>query len=199
MKKIIGIGAEATIYISENIITKQRHEKDYRIKEIDDMLRKTRTRKEAKLLEKLQGMDFPAPGLISTDRESLIEMQFIKGKRLRDILNKNNFKKLCTELGMGIAFLHNNNIIHGDLTTSNMIVDDKIYFIDFGLSFHSAKAEDKAVDLHLLRQALDSKHFNICEQCFSSAIEGYRKVIENPNEILARLDKVEKRGRNKGK
>ena len=43
--------------------------------------------------------------------------------------------------------------------TNDMIYDKKIYLIDFGLSLYSNKPEDKAVDLHLLKQALESKHY----------------------------------------
>lgn len=198
MEKIIGMGAEATIFREENV-RKERFEKPYRLKEIDETLRKTRTRKEAKLLDKLEKMNFPSPRLISTDRKSQIEMQFIEGKKLRDVLDKKNYKEHCIELGRKIAMLHNADIIHGDLTTSNMILGNEIFFIDFGLSSHSAKVEDKAVDLHLLRQAFDSKHFEICKKCFEAAIEGYKKESENADEILSRLNKVESRGRNKSK
>ena len=198
MDKIIGQGAEATIYLRDNVV-KERLAKSYRLKDIDETLRKTRTRKEAKLLAKLQEMDFPAPQLIDTDRSSIIEMQFIKGEKLRDVLDKNNYKTHCIELGRKIAILHNNDIIHGDLTTSNMIVNDEIFFIDFGLSFHSAKTEDRAVDLHLLRQAFDSRHFEICSECFAAALKGYKDESSDALEVLSRLEKVEARGRNKGK
>ena len=198
MDTIIGQGAEATIYLAENVI-KERLAKSYRLKEIDASLRRTRTRKEAKLLEKLQKINFPAPKLVSTDKKSRIEMEYLKGPKLRDFLDEKNHRIQCIELGRKIAVLHNNDIIHGDLTTSNMIVNDELFFIDFGLSFHSTKVEDKAVDLHLLRQAFDSKHFEICEGCFAAALEGYEKESSNAKEIFLRLDKVEARGRNKCK
>lgn len=198
MDTVIGQGAEATIYLAENVI-KERLEKSYRLKEIDETLRKTRTRKEAKLLVKLEEIGFPAPRLLSTDRLSKIEMQYLEGPKLRDFLDADNYKEQCIELGRKIAMLHNQDIIHGDLTTSNMIVNDEIFFIDFGLSFHSTKVEDKAVDLHLLRQAFDSKHFDICEGCFAAALEGYEKESSDAEDILSRLEKVEARGRNKCK
>ncbi|MBU4493256.1 MAG: Kae1-associated serine/threonine protein kinase, partial [Nanoarchaeota archaeon] len=119
--------------------------------------------------------------------------------KLRDALNNTNCVKLCKELGKKIAILHNNNIIHGDLTTSNMILNNEIYFIDFGLSFFSDKTEDKAVDIHLLRQALESKHHEIFKNAFKAVLSGYK--IKNPdyNIIIKRLEKVEARGRYKGK
>ncbi len=199
MKKI-GDGAEAIIYLNKDIVVKDRIKKGYRLKEIDEKLRKFRTRRETKVLEKLHAIDFPIPKLIlSDDKNMLIKMQFLKGKKLRDALNKNNCVRLCKELGKKIAILHKNNIIHGDLTTSNMIFNKEIYFIDFGLSFFSDKTEDKAVDIHLLRQALESKHHEIFKKSFKAVLSGYK--IKNPyyKIIMKRLEKVEARGRYKGK
>jgi len=199
MKKI-GAGAEALIYLDKKEVVKERIKKSYRLKQIDEKLRKFRTRREAKVLEKLHSIGFPIPKLIlSDDKKMLIKMEFLKGKKLRDILNKKNCEKLCREIGEEVATLHKKGIIHGDLTTSNMILKDKIYFIDFGLSFFSDKIEDKAVDIHLLRQALESKHHEIFKKSFKAVLAGYK--IKNPdyNIIIKRLEKVEARGRYKGK
>ncbi|OIO63992.1 Kae1-associated kinase Bud32 [Candidatus Woesearchaeota archaeon CG1_02_33_12] len=199
MKKI-GAGAEALIYLDKKEVVKERIKKSYRLKQIDEKLRKFRTRREAKVLEKLHSIGFPIPKLIlSDDKKMLIKMEFLKGKKLRDILNKKNCEKLCREIGEEVATLHKKGIIHGDLTTSNMILKDKIYFIDFGLSFFSDKIEDKAVDIHLLRQALESKHHEIFKKSFKAMLAGYK--IKNPdyNTIIKRLEKVETRGRYKGK
>lgn len=200
--KQIGDGAEAIIYLDKDII-KHRIEKSYRHKDIDIKLRKFRTRRESKILKKLEQLNFPAPKLIKTDeKEMKIVMEYINAPRLRDALEKKDHKKLCKEIGEKIAFLHNNDIIHGDLTTSNMLLTteppNKLYFIDFGLSFFSKRLEDKAVDLHLLRQALESKHHKIWEDCFSSILKGYKKA-QDYKEILNRFKKVESRGRYKGK
>lgn len=198
MKKIAQ-GAEAKLYLTGNKIIKDRFKKDYRIKEIDKKLRKSRTKREAKIFDKLALIDFPAPKLIESDDKQKIVMDFVKGPTVRDILEKSNYKKLSSEIGKKVAILHNNNIIHGDLTTSNMILNEEVYFIDFGLSFFSHKIEDKAVDLHLLKQALESKHYRIWEKCFKAALEGYKKECKDSSEVLKRLEKVEKRGRYKGK
>ena len=95
--------------------------------------------------------------------------------------------------------MHQQGIIHGDLTTSNMILsekDKKVYFIDFGLAFHSIKTEDKAVDIHLLKEALQSKHFLIANEIWKEFVRVYGKQNK---EVLERLEKVEKRGRYKQK
>ncbi|MBW3015721.1 Kae1-associated serine/threonine protein kinase [Candidatus Woesearchaeota archaeon] len=198
MPEIIGQGAEATLYKDGDIVRKERFVKAYRIKEIDDKLRKSRTRREAKVIQKLTEIGFPGPSLnLMDDKGMKIEMSFVNGKKLRDVLH-NNHKELSKEIGRKLAILHKNDIIHADLTTSNMILDDQIYFIDFGLSFFSTKVEDKACDLHLLRQALESKHYQIYDECFEAVLEGY-KEYEGAGEVIKRLDKVEKRGRNKSK
>lgn len=189
-------GAEAIIYKEKNII-KDRVKKNYRISEIDNKLRKFRTRREAKVLEKLKAIGFPAPKLINVDDKSMkIEMDFVEGDKVRDVLEKGDFKKLSFEIGKKVAILHNNNIIHGDLTTSNMILGREVFLIDFGLSFFSHKVEDKAVDLHLLKQALESKHYKVFEECFKAVLEGYKEA-NGYEEIMKRFEQVEKRGRYK--
>lgn len=192
----IAQGAEATIYVDKNKVIKKRLKKDYRLKQLDESLRKFRTRREAKFIDKLP---IEGPKLIKIDdKNMIIEMEFIKGNKVRDILDKNI--NLSKEIGQKLAVLHNNGMIHGDLTTSNMILnekDNKIYFIDFGLSFFSEKTEDKAVDLHLLRQALESKHYKVFEKAFKLVLQGYKEKSDDYNEIKNRFEKVEERGRNK--
>ncbi len=197
--KRIGDGAEAIIYQNKNIVLKDRIKKSYRLEQIDNKLRKFRTRREAKLLGKLSKLGFTPKLVDSDDKNMQIKMEFIDGPRLRDVLNANNFRKYCPEIGKKIAILHNNNIIHSDLTTSNMVVKDKIYFIDFGLSYESQKIEDKAVDLHLLKQALESKHHKIFKKAFQEVLNSYQKEIKQSSEILKRFKKVEARGRYKKK
>jgi len=182
-----------------NKVVKDRFKKNYRIREIDEKLRKFRTKREAKVLEKLQKINFPTPKLINNNKKDTLEIKYIKGKLLKNILNNNNCIKLNKEIGEKIAILHNNNIIHGDLTTSNMIFDKEVYFIDFGLSFFSRKIEDKAVDLHLLKEALESKHSKMWKKSYKAALDGYVEKAVDGREVLERIKIVEKRGRYKGK
>jgi len=199
MAKIIAQGAEAILKKEKDTIIKERISKSYRHKDIDLRLRKHRTRREAKILRKLEELDFPAPKVLdSDDKDMIIEMEFLRGDLVKDILDKK--PELSKEIGRLLAILHNNDIIHADLTTSNMILkDNKVCFIDFGLSFISLKDEDKAVDLHLLSRAMESKHHMIFPGCFNLALEAYSKEYKEPNKILKRLVKVEKRGRYKQK
>lgn len=199
MRKFIAQGAEAKLYLEDGEIIKDRIKKDYRIKEIDDRLRKFRTRREAKVISKLHAIDFPGPKLIDCDEKEIISMEYIDGPKLRDILDTSNYARISEEVGKKVAIMHNNHMIHGDLTTSNMIFRDEVYFIDFGLSFFSHKIEDKAVDLHLLKQALESKHYKIWEKCFKAVIHGYKKEAKDAEHILERLKQVEGRGRYKQK
>ncbi len=197
MAQIIQRGAEAVLILDKNELIKQRIEKHYRLKEIDDELRKSRTKKEANLLKQLNF----TPKVISSDKYN-IKMEFIDGKLVKNILDgldKKEREEICIKIGKQIAEMHDKDIIHGDLTTSNMISkENKVYFIDFGLGFISQKTEDKAVDIHLLRHALDSKHYKICNECFEKIMEGY-KQSKNYKEVLKRLEKVELRGRYKRK
>ena len=196
--KIIRQAAEAIIYRHGNEVIKERIKKSYRIDDIDLKLRKSRTRKEAKLLEKVEN----APKVLGADEKRMkIRMEFIDGKLVKNVLDGMDKKRrslILREIGGKIARMHDNDIIHGDLTTSNMIIKDKIYFIDFGLGFISNKIEDKAVDMHLLRQALESKHYKHSEESFKEILEGY-KMSKNWREVLNRLEKIEKRGRYKNK
>ncbi|SRR3989338_1170511 len=199
MKSLIAQGAESKLFLEDNEVIKDRFSKKYRLREIDEKLRKSRTRREAKILGELKKISFPAPKLIFNNEKDTIKMEFIKGKLLKNVLEKKSYYELSEEIGKKVAILHNKGIIHGDLTTSNMFLGKEIYFIDFGLSFFSEKIEDKAVDLHLLKEALESKHYNIWENCFKAALKGYGKYAKDSGAIIKRLDAVESRGRYKGK
>lgn len=199
--KIIHQGAEAILYLDKDkTLIKERIKKGYRVEQIDYKLRKFRTRREAKLLRNVQ---IPVPEVFYVDENNMkIKMEFLKGDVIKNILDKTSFlkrKSICKQIGQNIAKIHNNGIIHGDLTTSNMIWKKKqVYFIDFGLGFMSEKIEDKAVDLHLLKQALEAKHHKNFKQCFSSVLKGY-KQSKNYQSIIQKLKAVESRGRYKKK
>jgi len=188
------------------IIIKDRVKKSYRIKELDEKIRKRRTKSEKKLLEKASKI-INAPDPFPLREEHKIEMPFIDGKKISDILDSfptTKQRKICKTIGQQIAKMHDADIIHGDLTTSNMICDSaslhtlrpKIFFIDFGLGYISKKIEDRAVDLHLLKQALEAKHFKNWETIFKEVLAGYEDYKES-KKVLERLKAVEKRGRYK--
>jgi len=224
-KSIIAQGAEATITLiskpksnlpstrrsqsinksksiraeGEQFILKHRLPKSYRLPQLDETITKRRTRAEAKIMKKISKI-IPVPEIIQSDeKDKTIIMQHIKGKKLSQHLDKFSLKEqkqILNQIGKSVAKLHKENIAHGDLTTSNMIYTKPlIYFIDFGLSFQSAKYEDKAVDIHLLKQALEAKHFKNWETLYKEFIKSYKSISKESKKVLDQLIKVEKRGR----
>lgn len=190
---LIAQGAEAKLYRDGEAVIKERVRKGYRHPKIDEALRAQRTRREAKVLERLP---VPGPSLIGHDRAGRITMSYLEGDALVTILD--GHIALAEEVGRKAAQLHDAGIIHGDLTTSNMLLHDgKVHFIDFGLSFFSERIEDKAVDVHLFRQALESKHYRIAKKAYDAFLAGYQPA--DREQVLARLEQVERRGRYKGR
>ncbi|MBT7101901.1 Kae1-associated serine/threonine protein kinase [archaeon] len=195
--KLISQGAEAKIFHIRDKIVKDRIPKGYRHPQLDNQIRRRRTKSEAKLISKALALNINVPKILADPGSSrMIHMQFIEGDRLSETLNsypeKKQFK-VMQQLGEQTALLHKNNIIHGDLTTSNTILSkDKLYIIDFGLGFISTKIEDKAVDLHLIKQALEAKHFQNHEALFKNFLKTYKDKT-----VIERLTIVEKRGRYK--
>jgi len=200
-------GAEAylhkEIWYSKHIIRKQRIKKDYRVSELDWTLRVDRTVREANLLRNAKIAGVPTPTVYEIDkRETTLVMEFIEGQRIKEILDELNAEAretLSRQIGTLIGRLHKNNMIHGDLTTSNMILTEtgKIYLIDFGLGYNSASIEDKAVDLHLMKRALESTHYRVTEEVFSKILVGYQEEVGSSpmKEIYDRMESIRKRGR----
>ncbi len=199
MKTIVQ-GAEAIISLSGLKIIKNRVKKSYRFPILDQRLRIQRTKKEAKLL-KMSSKIIPIPKILTLykDKDTSLELEFIEGKKLSQHLDSiGNAVDVCNQVGKNIAKLHDANIIHGDLTTSNMILKkNTAYFIDFGLGFESSRAEDKAVDLHVFKEALYAKHFNHAKKFWAAVLQGYKKQSPHASIVLKRLETVEKRGRYK--
>ena len=154
--------AEAEIYLSSwrgrKVVIKRRIRKKYRIEKIDSQIREQRTKREALLIisARKAGVSVPIIYDVRLQRKEIV-MQYIEVERLKDVIDtksKEWQKKICYMIGKSIANLHKNSIIHGDLTTSNMIYKNgKLYFIDFGLGSKSKEIEDMGVDLHLLMEA----------------------------------------------
>jgi TP53 regulating kinase-like protein len=209
---ILKKGAEADLYLedfkdvfgfdfyNEKVVIKKRVKKNYRINEIDDMIRGFRTVKEAKIINKAKFSGVYSPALYLVDlKEKSIVMEYINGIRLKEHFSSKGLDKdIGFQIGKSVGSMHKAGIIHGDLTTSNMILNGgKVYFIDFGLSEESEEIEKQGIDVHLLRQALESTHFDISEELFKIIIEGYSDVVGNKkkDEILQRIEQIEKRGR----
>jgi len=210
MKNEISRGAEAVIFLQDNEIIKERVQKKYRYFKLDVKLRISRTKRELNLLKKSSEI-INVPKFFGNG-ETEIFMEYIKGEKLSNLVDEmsvNDVNKYFLTIGEFLGKLHNKDIIHNDLTTSNIILlekgltekrkEDKIYFIDFGLGFISNKIEDKSYDLHILRNTLKSRHFTKHEKAFSRVIEGYKTISNDFKLIEERLKKIEERGRYKKK
>ncbi|MFH1236937.1 MAG: KEOPS complex kinase/ATPase Bud32 [Candidatus Aenigmatarchaeota archaeon] len=201
-KKIIQRGAEAILYMRDGELVKERVAKGYRIAQLDVKIRRQRTRAEAKLMERARTSEVKVPHVRIEGDYSLV-MDYINGRKLKDVLNAMDTEtrsKTCEEVGALIAGLHIAGIIHGDLTTSNMILsgsDNRVYLIDFGLGKFSQSAEDRAVDLFLLYEALKSTHFVILDECWESVLAAYVDCFTASKDVLARMETIKKRRRYK--
>ncbi|MFH7880765.1 MAG: KEOPS complex kinase/ATPase Bud32 [Candidatus Aenigmatarchaeota archaeon] len=202
--EVIKRGAEAILYLDffegKKVLVKERIKKAYRIEELDLELRKERTRREAKLLVEARKVGVPTPQIFNVDENSgKIVMEYIDGLRLKDIVNslsESEIEEIFQKVGENIGKLHSSDIIHGDLTTSNMILKDgKVYFIDFGLGFFSKRIEDKGVDLNLLKEAIKATHFSFLNLIWENIVIGYSRYFKEWKEVIKKVDEIEKRGR----
>ena len=203
-KTMLYKGAEAEIclgeYMGDEVVQKNRIKKSYRIKNIDERLISFRTREEAKLMTEARLHGVSVPIIYDVDQEKgVITMEYLRGKRIKDILNNLSEKErigVCKKIGESIACLHNNDLIHGDITTSNMIfLDDRVHFIDFGLGEKNSEMEAKGVDLHVLMEALESTHSQYAD-CFDYVLEGYKKELkEDAGQVIKKIEEIVKRGR----
>jgi len=146
--------------MGKTVVQKRRIKKAYRITEIDALLIASRTKEEAKLIAESRTYGVSVPIIYDVDlAHGIITMEYLAGKRVKDILNsldETERKHICQQIGESIARLHNHDIIHGDITTSNMILlDNRIHFIDFGLGCKNSEMEAKGVDLHVLMEAFE--------------------------------------------
>lgn len=196
----IGKGAEADLYLLEDRVSKVRISKAYREPHLDEHLRRTRTRREARLLSMARRAGVATPFVSDVDNSSCtVEMSFIPGEQIRRLLpsiTAEERRRLCRRIGEEVGKLHSANIIHGDLTTANMLLhEDRIYFIDFGLGGFSNAVEDKGVDLLVFKKALHSTHYKFERECWDGFVEGYSKTYEDSAKVLERLEEIARRGR----
>jgi Kae1-associated kinase Bud32 len=202
--KIIQQGAEALIKLEgnnkENIIVKERIRKGYRLPELDSRIRSQRTKREERLLVRASRSGVNVPRVLDS-RDSSIFMECIPGPTLKESLNSLSVKQRTEAYGLigeTLGRLHSASIMHGDFTTSNMIIKDgKLYVIDFGLGKFTRKVEDFAVDLYLIHEALKATHFRHLELAWENIIKAYKHNYTNSTEVLTRLGKIESRRRYK--
>ncbi len=212
--KLLAQGAEAVITLEDakegSYIIKERVKKSYRIPELDEQIRKQRTSMEANLLDKARRAGIHAP-LVLDKEGSKLKMEYIDGKKLKDALNnlhEKEIENISKKIGEIISKLHSAGIMHGDLTTSNILLKENIegkvretagflLLIDFGLGKFSRKIEDQATDLYLLYEALNSTHSQILEICWKNILESYCSTYPKAKDVMKRFDQISKRRRYK--
>jgi TP53 regulating kinase-like protein len=204
---LIASGAEANLYrgrfLGYDVVVKHRVSKPYRDVKLDLMIRRDRTLTEAKIMLLAMSLGVRVPTVLYVDLEnSIIVMEYVEGVLLRDyigLVDEGVRRAYLELLGVYVGKLHKNDITHGDLTTSNVIVSSNgsLYIIDFGLSKISNDVEDKAVDIHLLMRSFESIHYNMSKELLTYFLRGYRSVLSpnEVNEILNTVKEIRLRGR----
>jgi TP53 regulating kinase-like protein len=200
-------GAEARLYLASwhdrQVVIKTRFPKKYRPAELDLAIRSYRTVHEPQLMHEAKKAGVPTPAIFLVDlKNAAITMEFVEGKQVKQLLgsiSKEERQELCVEIGKLIGRLHGHGVIHGDLTTSNMILnaEGKIFLVDFGLGEKNIELEARGVDLHLMKRALQSTHYQFSEECFESVMKGYTAVLgaEETEKVLGKIREIERRGR----
>ncbi|MEM0101241.1 MAG: KEOPS complex kinase/ATPase Bud32 [Candidatus Methanomethyliaceae archaeon] len=206
---LIKKGAEAELYkgfwMEREVVIKRRITKPYRNPDLDKYIRITRTSIEARSLTNARALGIPTPIVYDVNLDDTeIVMSYIPGPPLKNIIiNMSNekLKELFIEIGRLVGLLHKGGIIHGDLTTSNMLLQkNRIFFIDFGLSEYTYDIEARGVDIHLMRRALESSHYMYSNLAYENFIIGYKSIMgEEANDILKRVDEIRRRGRYVGR
>jgi TP53 regulating kinase-like protein len=192
-------GAESELYLIDwhdaHAISKVRIAKAYRNPSIDIPLRKRRTLHEANILSQVKFFGINTPFIYFLDINNFeIIMEYIEGKTIKDFF----YSDLCINIGEIVGTLHCNNIIHGDITTSNFIIslNGAIFIIDFGLSFFSERYEDKAADIRLFKEILTSFHVEDFDKSFKNFYDGYKKICGSiTSKVFKTVGEIEKRGR----
>lgn len=203
-------GAEARIFQSNFVgrksIVKERFSKKYRHPSLDTKLTLKRLNAEARCMTKARRLGVCTPVLYSVDPMlHTLTFEYVEGPSVKDIFLdfglhggvEEQMDDIAMQIGHAIGKLHDGGLIHGDLTTSNMLIrsgTNQLVVIDFGLSFTSTLPEDKAVDLYVLERALLSMHSS-CGNVMDRILVAYRKSSKQWSATQNKLAQVRQRGR----
>lgn len=186
----IGRGAEAVITLENGSVRKTRPAKSYREKELDIRIRQERTLREARITSEARRLGVRTP-IIRDISQFELEMERIEGEKLKDVIDR----RLSMMVGETVGRLHSGGIIHGDLTTSNMMLsEERICLIDFGLSFYEKTVEAQGVDVHVYFQTLESTH-DSPEELKEAFTIGYARTQPQADAVLQRAREIKARGR----
>ncbi len=205
--KLLKKGAEASLFLTtwhnRKAVLKVRVPKRYRPEALDWQIRSSRTCREPQLMHEAKAAGVATPLIYMVNvPDATIVMEYIEGVQVKKLLNQAEGslqQSICVKMGESVAYLHNYGLIHGDLTTSNMISvqNGRIYFVDFGLGDRTSEIEAKGVDLHLLKRAMQSTHFGVWEECYRNVLCGYSAVAgeAEAEKVYEKTREIEKRGR----
>ena len=179
-------GAEADLSLATigpwRVVIKRRVRKEYRTPSLDEQIRHDRTISEASRIHEAKTAGAKVPSIVGVDVENnAIVMTHLDGTVARERLDDmsiNDARKLLRSIGEQIGLLHTAGIVHGDLTTSNVIVSPsgEPFIVDFGMSRRSTEPEDRGVDLHLLQRSIIASHNKDSSSMMNSMIRGYEQT-----------------------
>uniref|UniRef100_A0A3P8WXW5 non-specific serine/threonine protein kinase n=2 Tax=Cynoglossus semilaevis TaxID=244447 RepID=A0A3P8WXW5_CYNSE len=209
-------GAEARVYraqfLGKPAIVKERFPKRYRHSVLDEKLTHRRTVQEVRSILRCRKAGIPAPVVYFVDYTSncIFMEEILRSTTVRDHIvgaqqsdagNDVELRLLAQRVGQTLAKMHDEDVIHGDLTTSNMLLrrgpqdkESELVLIDFGLSYISALPEDKGVDLYVLEKAFLSTHPNT-ELVFEELLKSYAASSKRSPAVIKKLEEVRLRGR----
>jgi TP53 regulating kinase and related kinases len=174
----------------------------YRLPVLDEAIRHQRTVREAQMIHAARSAGVQSPHIYDVDlAAATLVLEHISGQRLKDLiphLDGRRTSRLLSRLGSVAASLHKGGIMHGDLTTANVIVrDGDLVLLDFGLALHSDRVEDHAVDLRLIKETLTGAHPTIARAGMRSLLEGYAAVAgpARGRAVQRQVRSIERRGR----
>ena len=204
--ELVRRGAEAHIFVGEwlgrRVVVKHRVPKAYRHPELDRAIRARRTVREAQALHRAKEAGVPTPVVFLVDLgTATLVMELVEGVRLKEFLASRGREALWAleELGELVGRLHAGGLVHGDITTSNVVValDGSLVLLDFGLSEFSRELEKRGVDLHLLKRVLESTHHAVAREAWEAFLRGYRAVVGNEEaaSVIEKVREIELRGR----
>ncbi|XP_041634892.1 EKC/KEOPS complex subunit TP53RK [Cheilinus undulatus] len=214
--ELVKQGAEARVYrakfLGKQSIVKERFPKRYRHPVLDEKLTHRRTVQEVRSILRCRkaGISTPVVYFVDYTSHCIFLEEIVGSMTVRDHISSAQQSASCSEteleqlaerMGQILAKMHDEDVIHGDLTTSNMLLrrgpedgEDDLVLIDFGLSYNSALPEDKGVDLYVLEKAFLSTHPNT-ESLFEKLLKSYTASSKKSAAVIKKLDEVRLRGR----